>query len=240
MRFLATLAQYRAATVWWWFPPCVEVSPAGCEPCNCLPHHILGSAHQLRHLPTYVLEEERKMVDLESKVLDVITSVRSTIWALIVLWTLFFSVTCRSKETLSFNEFNWQVSMSSTDKFQWVQLTSFNESSTVIGVPSKGANIVERDCHLTTSSRYVHQRSGVKTVCYTAGCPSWVLGEFANYLWRYPGQDILLSHHTQSYGFTLQLISQWGKMLTYQIQEAKSNWPSKPKVPSSNFTTLWL
>ena len=55
---------------------------------------------------TYVLEEERKMVDLESKVLDVITSVRSTIWALIVLWTLFFSVTCRSKETLSFNEFN--------------------------------------------------------------------------------------------------------------------------------------
>ena len=34
---------------------------------------------------TYLLEEEREMVDLESKVLDVISSVRSTICALIVL-----------------------------------------------------------------------------------------------------------------------------------------------------------
>jgi len=30
-------------------------------------------------------------------------------------------------------------------------------------------------------------------------------------------------YHTQSYGFTLQLISQWGKMLTYQIQKARSS-----------------
>ena len=69
--------------------------------------------------------------------------------------------------------------MSSTDKFQWVQLTSFNEFNwqvsvkvqLLLGHPPKGPTLPRQ------------QRSGVKTVRYTAGYPSWVLGEFANCLW---------------------------------------------------------